>query len=165
MATFKDSPWWVAENLTNQNSFRLSNFFSNNAPSGYQTVHAGSQADWNAFQQGLASGSTVSLHNIDWKVRGGPYATEADAKAAIPAIQAANPAPGAVAQAAPAFGDVASALSAFYDKLTDGKMWRSLGWLVLGVLLIISGLILWVGPGAFKASPYGRAFSAIRGAG
>lgn len=63
------------------------------------------------------------------------------------------------------FTDIATALSAFYAKVTDGKMWRSVGWLLLGVVLIIFGLVLWIGPGAVKASPYGRAFSAIRGAG
>jgi hypothetical protein len=156
MPAFKDSPWWVAENLTNQNSFRLSNFFSNNAPSGYQTVHAGSQADWDAFQKGLSSGQTVSLHNIDWRVKGGPYKDEATAKAAIPAIQAASPAPGAAQQAVPAIGDVASAITDVWAKLRDGKMWRSLGWLLLGVLLMFLGLILWVGPQAFKATPVGR---------
>lgn len=77
-----------------------------------------------------------------------------------PATGAAN----AGAAAAARLPDTASALSAFYDKVTDGKMWRSLGWLVLGVVLIVIGLVLWLGPAAVKASPYGRAFSAVRGA-
>jgi len=160
MATFQDSPWWVAENLTNQNSFRSSNFFSNNAPSGFQTVHAGSQQDWNTFQSGLG-GSPVSLHNISWKVVGGPYKTEAEAKAAIPGIQAATPAPGAVAQNFPAFSSIQNALSAFYDKLTDGKMWRSLGWMLLGVVLMIIGVALWIGPSALRKSPLGIARQAL----
>lgn len=156
MATYQDSPWWVAENLTNQNSFRLSNFGSNNAPSGYQAVRAGSQSDWNAFKSGLSSGNTVNLHSIDWRVKGGPYATEADANAAIPAIQQSSPAPGEVAQNFPVVSSVTNALSTIYDNFTDVKMWRSLGWLLLGILLIISGLALWLGPTAFKASPIGR---------
>jgi hypothetical protein len=40
------------------------------------------------------------------------------------------------------FVDVAHALAAFYDKITDYKMWRSLGWLMLGLVLMIVGLAL-----------------------
>jgi hypothetical protein len=43
------------------------------------------------------------------------------------------------------FSSIQNALSAFYAKVTDGKMWRSLGWLALGVLLIFIGLRLWIG--------------------
>jgi hypothetical protein len=35
-------------------------------------------------------------------------------------------------------------VKAFLEHLADGKMWRSLGWLALGVLLIAMGLILWL---------------------
>jgi len=38
-------------------------------------------------------------------------------------------------------GDV---LQAFYENITDGKMWRSLGWLVLGLVFIIGGVVLWM---------------------
>jgi hypothetical protein len=55
------------------------------------------------------------------------------------------------------FADVASALSAFYDKLTDGKMWRSLGWLLLGIALILAGVLMWIGPSAARQSPIGMA--------
>jgi hypothetical protein len=40
------------------------------------------------------------------------------------------------------FADTAHALAAFYDKITDGKMWRSLGWLALGLVLMITGTAL-----------------------
>jgi hypothetical protein len=40
------------------------------------------------------------------------------------------------------FTDVAHALAAFYDKVTDGKMWRSLGWVALGLVLMITGIAL-----------------------
>jgi hypothetical protein len=52
------------------------------------------------------------------------------------AAQAANTAGGA------SFTDTAHALAAFYDKITDYKMWRSLGWLVAGFLLMIAGVAL-----------------------
>lgn len=148
MATYKDSPWFVAENLTNQNSFRMSNFWSNNAPSGYQTVHAGSQVDWNAFKSAVGSGSTISLHNITWKVAGGPYASEAQAQAAIPGIQKKNPAPGALQQAgalsgleaiAKILGDIGNIISSLFNP----AMWISLGWLGLGAFLLIGGVLVW----------------------
>lgn len=40
------------------------------------------------------------------------------------------------------FADVPHALAAIYDKLTDYKMWRSLGWLALGLVLMIAGVAL-----------------------
>ena len=49
-------------------------------------------------------------------------------------------------QAVSAFSSTENALSAFYDVVTNGKIWRSLGWLLLGILLIFIGLWLWVGP-------------------
>jgi hypothetical protein len=51
---------------------------------------------------------------------------------------------------------VTDAIASIWDKLKDGKMWRSLGWLLMGVLLIIFGLVLWVGPTAFKFTPAGK---------
>lgn len=40
------------------------------------------------------------------------------------------------------FASVAQGLTAFYRVLTNGKMWRSLGWLLLGLLLMIAGAAL-----------------------
>jgi len=52
------------------------------------------------------------------------------------ATEAANTAGGA------SFVDTAHALGAFYDKITDYKMWRSLGWLAAGFVLMILGVAL-----------------------
>ncbi len=52
---------------------------------------------------------------------------------------------------------IAGALSAFYHALTDGKMWRSLGWIFLGIALMMAGLIWWIGPSAARSSPAGLA--------
>lgn len=150
MATYGDqgNRWYVAENITNQNSFRLSNFGSNNAPSGYQSLPAGSAADDAVLAKAAAINGTANLHDIDWDNVHGPYTSQGQANAAIPAIQKASPAPSAVAQGVPAvstFEDTAHALSAIYTKLTDGKMWRSLGWLLLGVLLVFIGLAMLIG--------------------
>ena len=38
-------------------------------------------------------------------------------------------------------------LEAFYQVITDGKLWRSLGWVLLGVILIMAGVYLWIAPG------------------
>jgi hypothetical protein len=46
----------------------------------------------------------------------------------------------ATADAAGMFGSAA----AFMEALTDGRMWRSLGWLVAGLMLVILGFVLWV---------------------
>lgn len=43
--------------------------------------------------------------------------------------------------------DVGASLIAFFGSITDGAMWRSLGWLLLGVLLMAAGLGLWVRSG------------------
>lgn len=140
--------WWVGENITNQNSFRLGNPFSNNAPSGYQAVQAGNATDAAAFAQSLSSGNlTPNLHGIAWRIVGGPYATEAEAKAAIPAIQKKTPAPGALQQAvAPIAGleAVAHILGDIGRAVTDGKMWRSVGWILLGIIIFGFGLLLWL---------------------
>ena len=153
--------WWVGWNHAQGNR---ATFPSLSGPNGYEAFPSGSATDDAAIVK-AGVGGTLSLHNITWDIKGGPYSTKAAANAAIPAIQAADPAPGAVQQATgvsiPSFSSVESALSAFYDKVTDGKMWRSLGWLILGVFLIVFGLILWIGPGALRASPYGRALGAL----
>lgn len=51
--------------------------------------------------------------------------------------------------------DVGAGLIAFFGTITDGAMWRSLGWLALGVLLIAVGVGLWV---------KGEALSTVRSA-
>jgi hypothetical protein len=40
--------------------------------------------------------------------------------------------------------DAGAGLIAFFDTVTNGKMWRSLGWLLLGLVLIVGGLAMWV---------------------
>jgi hypothetical protein len=45
----------------------------------------------------------------------------------------------ATADAAGMFGSA----TAFMQALTDGRMWRSLGWMVAGLILVILGLVWW----------------------
>lgn len=42
------------------------------------------------------------------------------------------------------FASIEQALTAFYDVITNVKMWRSLGWLVLGLALMFTGIGLWL---------------------
>jgi uncharacterized BrkB/YihY/UPF0761 family membrane protein len=65
-------------------------------------------------------------------------------KAATPGSNVAAVA-GAANAAPAAFSSVENAMSGIYDKLTDGKMWRSLGWLLLGVVLMIAAVIMLIG--------------------
>lgn len=50
-----------------------------------------------------------------------------------------------VGPAVASFADVGSALSAIYTTLTDGKRWRSIGWILLGIILIFVGLFMLIG--------------------
>lgn len=40
-------------------------------------------------------------------------------------------------------GHLAAAVDAIYQQLTKGSMWRSLGWLALGGILIVLGIVWW----------------------
>lgn len=44
-----------------------------------------------------------------------------------------------------------------WTQLTDGRMWRSLGWLILGIVLMLAGAAWWIGPSAARRSPLGVA--------
>ena len=39
---------------------------------------------------------------------------------------------------------IAAQLGGFLHIITDGRMWRSLGWILLGILLMFLGLSLWL---------------------
>lgn len=54
--------------------------------------------------------------------------------------------------------DTGSALIAFFTTVTDYRMWRSLGWLLLGIVLIGAGLVL-----AAKDTVAGSVAGAVRG--
>jgi hypothetical protein len=48
---------------------------------------------------------------------------------------------------------VVGTLEGIWNDVTDGKMWRSLGWLLLGVVLMLAGVLWWIGPSASRAGP------------
>jgi len=43
---------------------------------------------------------------------------------------------------------IAGAAEAFFTAVTDGKLWRSLGWVLLGIILVMAGVYLWIVPPA-----------------
>lgn len=111
-------------------------------------------------------------------VLGGPFTTEAAAASFgnawskrtkrkftdNPGVSSGNPVTGAGAgagevagSAASSLGGIAGGIAAFYDVLTDGKLWRSLGWIMLGIALMFTGIGLWIGPAAARSSPAGVA--------
>jgi hypothetical protein len=47
-----------------------------------------------------------------------------------------------IASAAGAIGSAEGEIGGIWADLTDGQMWRSLGWLVLGVMLTLLGIVL-----------------------
>jgi hypothetical protein len=118
--------WWVGWNHAQGD---LAKFPSLSGPSGYESFPSGSAAD-DAAIAAAGTGGTVSLHNITWTIMGGPYASQAQANAAIPAIQKASPAPGALAQAAQTTGWTHNV-----------EQWLVRGFeMLLGAALIVVGL-------------------------
>lgn len=89
-------------------------------------------------------------------VLGGPYKTLAEAEKAFPGGKSGTtpppkgeppptvsnaPIPGPL----DAFGQVAAAIRAFWDAVTNGPMWRCIGWIILGLVLAFMGIRLWLG--------------------
>jgi len=50
-------------------------------------------------------------------------------------------------------GGLITTIQGIYAGVTDGKFWRSLGWLLLGITLMIMGTSWWVGPSAARVFP------------
>jgi hypothetical protein len=67
-----------------------------------------------------------------------------------------GPVAGTVAGAVQAGGFI-TVIEGIWAGLTDGKMWRSLGWLLLGIVLMLLAVGWWIGPSAARRSPLGMA--------
>lgn len=107
-----------------------------------------------------------------WTVYQGPFNSEAEARASSPPsglgalwdltttvagtvaanANPANPLPN-VSTPNPLAGleGIAKVLGDIGRALTDGKMWRSFGWVTLGILILMLGIGLWLGEEAVKA--------------
>ncbi len=85
------------------------------------------------------------------------YYTSAWAAATGGAVKNAS---GDVASASKAIAGpagIATIFEAIWSQLTNAKTWKSLGWLLLGVMLMLIGLYLWLGPVTGRMSPAGMA--------
>lgn len=145
--------WWVGLNTASDQStaFGTSSVLS---PNGYESLPSGNAADDKQFaaaavkDKGSTSPVTISVENVSWFNINGPYTTQAQANAAIPAIQKANPAPGAVQQATgvnPA-GAEQAAVDA-YHALTSSGTWIRVAKVVIGGVLVVVGLAKLTGAG------------------
>ena len=73
-------------------------------------------------------------------------------------IQPGSTAPAtAASNAVGGVNGLGQAVTAAWTNLRDYKMWRSLGWLLLGIVLMFLGVAWWIGPSAARASPLGAA--------
>lgn len=84
------------------------------------------------------------------KVAAGPFSTRAEALAAEGKLDAGGTpqAPGATGFSIPnplhGVDELAGAVTGFFRVITDAALWRSLGWLLLGLALMVMGLVLWL---------------------
>lgn len=94
-------------------------------------------SSWQLVQEDIAVGLGLAhLHS---------FATEAEAQAYSQA-QGATPTPDTTVNAGPFSGlsDIGAVFGALGNGVADGKMWRSLGWLIGGLILMLVGIALWV---------------------
>ena len=103
-------------------------------------------------------------NNPGTTVLGGPYKSEAAAEKAHPQGSSGSVKAAAGQKKPPTLSDkpvnplagideLGAVLDAAYKALTDGKMWRSLGWMVLGLILMVMGLRMWIGKSALPSLP------------
>lgn len=81
-----------------------------------------------------------------------------EASVAGPAGAAEGATPGQIISEVPGI-HIAEAI---WAQLTNAKMWKSAGWLLLGIVLMLAGVLLWIGPSAGRRSPLGVAASIAR---
>jgi hypothetical protein len=140
--------WWVGYNTAQGD---LAKFPSLSGPSGYEALPSKNATDDALFVKARAKWAaghhantdTTSVENINWLIPGGPYTSKAAAVAAIPAIQKAAPAPGAVSQATQAVTNAVPGLSqigTFFSDLGQANTWIRVAEVILGVALIGIGI-------------------------
>jgi hypothetical protein len=146
--------WWVGLNVGSDQSTILGTS-SPLSPNGYESLPSGNAADDRQFAAAAAKDKanpsapvTISVENVSWFNVNGPYPTQAQANAAIPAIQQANPAPGEVQQLTGAnpTGWEQAVVDA-YHALTSSGTWVRVAKVVIGGALVIIGLAQITGAG------------------
>jgi hypothetical protein len=169
--------WFVGDNQTGGITALIN---PAGATNGYQPIPPGSASDQAQFLKAAqanktaSSPSTISVENISWYNVQGPYATEAQAKAAIPGIQAKAAAPGEVSQIAQGQGPLAAAAQAagtisnpldyladvgdFFHRLTEKAFWERAGEVLAGVIILYIGI-----KSLTEGTPVGQAASKTKG--
>ena len=118
-----------------------------NTESGALTSAGSIQSFFQSFQGDL--GLSAGWHQLNISATATEAQAAAEAKKDFPSgtapttsvsQQSTNAVSQEVTGSATTFSSVQNALTGFYDVVTNGKMWRSLGWLLLGVVLMIAGL-------------------------
>lgn len=121
-------------------------------PKAIQAVEAGQVI--NGSNYGNGGNPQIGEDLIKWK---GPFTTEAAAKTAQnPAQQSPNPVNDAVnaAQSSTSgIGGLIAEIAKVWADVTNWKVWRSIGWLALGIVLILTAVSWWIGPKAAKFVP------------
>jgi hypothetical protein len=174
--------WWAGLNIGSDQSTILGTN-SILSPVGYESLPSGDAADDKQFaaaaakNKGSANPVTISVENVSWYNINGPYATQALANAAIPAIQKAHPAPGELSQlydsdtgqpqsansaALPSLANLESFLAA----LGSAHLWERVGEFAIGIVLIAVGLVKLTGSGTVvgnvaRLTPQGKVASKI----
>lgn len=138
----------------------------------------GAQQGSSLDQSWLANNQSpsVTIGNQQFVPLIGPFSSQAEAQSAqvdnsggsgiVPGIiggLSGNPAAGlsvpnpfaGIADTAHAIAAIGAFLDDVWKALTDGKMWRSIGWLLLGVLVMLGAVAWWIGPSASRMSPLG----------
>src|ERR1700722_14753379 len=160
--------WWVGLNVGSDQS-TVFGTGSKLSPVGYESLPSGNAADDRQFaaaaakDKGSASPVTISVENVSWYNINGPYATQAAANAAIPAIQKAHPAPGEASQLVdaatgqPQSANSAAALTGFISSLENSGTWVRVAKVVIGGALVIIGLARMTGADGAVGSAAKRA--------
>lgn len=121
--------WWVVKPSETSDSSRPADAKLISTP--------GSGAEYNAL---IGGGTWQGIARYQ-----GPFTSKSAAQGATPSGGSIWSAVGGGIPGISQLSDVARVLAAFYQALTNGKMWRSLGWILLGLALFLSGLFLWLG--------------------
>ena len=166
--------WWFVV-------FPASEHPGNKFPANARIVSA--QEGSAAYNAWTANGA-YTIAGVSWQVDAGPFPTRKQAQQWAPRpltaidwagaaiagvlVGAGNQQPSTAVpegQAAATAADlllgplaaIGGSFEAFFTAVTDGKMWRSLGWILLGLGLMYLGVFLWIGPSAARLSPIGAA--------
>jgi hypothetical protein len=103
-----------------------------------------------ARYSGSGYDSVLAASKFPTPLAWGPYGTQAEAdaeKARLESSLSKGETKGGAAPAPVSGPDVLKGIDAvghFFTELWDAALWRSLGWLALGVLLLVTGAALWL---------------------